>query len=189
MIYSLFGILNHIDSDFFVIECAGVGFKCKSDSRTIKNLSLFLNSEVKIFTKLVIRENACDLFGFQENSSIKVFNLLTSVTGVGPKAALSILSQFSFGELVSVINSGNISMLTCANGVGEKMSKRIVLELKEKVKNICEVKEFKNNKNEALNALEALGYSKNEVFSILEKLDGSLGVEDLIRLTLKEIGG
>lgn len=191
MIYSLNGILQHVFGDFFVLECGGVGIKCKSDSKTIGNLSSSLGSRVKILTRMVVRENSWDLFGFKEPQSVELFDLLTSVTGVGPKASLSILSTFSPGELIHIISQNNAEILTNASGVGEKMAKRILLELKGKIKKISksdEIVVLNNNKKEALSALEVLGYSKRDVSKILEKLDSSMSVESIIRNVLKEIG-
>ena len=193
MIYNLFGILDYIseNNDFFVIQCNGVGFKCKSDLKTINEIRPLLDSKIKVFTKMNVRENACDLFGFKNSQSIVFFDLLTSVSGVGPKAALSILSQFSTSELSKIIESSSIETLTQANGVGEKMAKRILLELKGKIKESFDnnINISNNNKMQAMSALEVLGYSKNEVVHILEQLDSSLSVEELIQKVLKNIGG
>lgn len=193
MIYNLFGILDYIseNNDFFVIQCNGVGFKCKSDLKTINEIRPLLDSKIKVFTKMNVRENACDLFGFKNSQSIVFFDLLTSVSGVGPKAALSILSQFSTSELSKIIESNSIETLTQANGVGEKMAKRILLELKGKIKEPFDnnINISNNNKMQAMSALEVLGYSKSEVIHILEQLDSSLSVEELIQKVLKNIGG
>ena len=193
MIYNLFGILDYIseNNDFFVIQCNGVGFKCKSDLKTINEIRPLLNSKIKVFTKMNVRGNACDLFGFKNSQSIVFFDLLTSVSGVGPKAALSILSQFSTSELSKIVESNSIETLTQASGVGEKMAKRILLELKGKIKEPFDnnINISNNNKMQAMSALEVLGYSKNEVIHILEQLDSSLSVEELIQKVLKNIGG
>ncbi len=191
LIYSLDGILRSVSNDFFVLECGGVGFKCKSDFKTIGNLSSLLNLQVKVFTRLIVRESSWDLFGFKDIRNIEFFDLLTSVTGVGPKASLSILSIFSPDQLLHIINQNNVETLTEANGVGEKMAKRILLELKGKIKQFSVSSGVilpDNNKKEALSALEVLGYSKKDVLSILEKLDSSLSVENIIRSVLKKIG-
>lgn len=193
MIYNLFGILDYIseNNDFFVIQCNGVGFKCKSDLKTINEIRPLLDSKIKVFTKMNVRENACDLFGFKNSQSIVFFDLLTSVSGVGPKAALSILSQFSTSELSKIIESNSIETLTQANGVGEKMAKRILLELKGKIKESFDnnINISNDNKMKAISALEVLGYSKSEVINILEQFDSSLSVEELIKKVLKNIGG
>ena len=189
MIYSLDGELTSLENDFFVVRCNGIGFKCKTDSKTASDLSGFLNSQVKIFTVLNIRENSWDLFGFNDTIHVDCFKMLTSVTGVGPKVGLSILSQFYPDEVFSFVGAGQSAMFTKAVGVGEKMAKRIVLELKEKISKIPLNSLNVNNKIQAINALEVLGYSRKEVSPILEKLDCSLSVEEIIKQTLKFIGG
>ena len=134
MIYSLNGILSNLEDDFFVVKCAGIGFKCKSDSKTLSQLKNSLGEEINVFTILNIRENAWDLFGFNDKIHVECFKMLTSVTGVGPKIALAIFPEFLPDEVFSMILMNNVNNFTMASGVGEKMAKRIVLELKEKIK-------------------------------------------------------
>ena len=188
MIHSLYGVLTDLESDFFVVNCSGIGFKCKSDSKSIFELKDSLNSEIKVFTILNIRENSWDLFGFNDLSHVGCFKMLTGVTGVGPKAALAIFSEFSPDEILYIVNSGDHLNLTRASGVGDKMARRIILELKGKLKNV-DIKNINNNKSDAMKALEVLGYSTREIIPILEKLDSSLSVENLIKQTLKIMGG
>ena len=194
MIYSLNGILSNLEDDFFVVKCAGIGFKCKSDSKTLSQLKNSLGEEINVFTILNIRENAWDLFGFNDKIHVECFKMLTSVTGVGPKIALAIFSEFSPDEIFSMILMNNVNNFTMASGVGEKMAKRIVLELKEKIKKLPfseQISEQKgdNNKSKAISALEVLGYSAKEVAPVLEKLDGSAPTEELIKQALKNMGG
>ena len=194
MIYSLNGILSNLEDDFFVVKCAGIGFKCKSDLKTLSQLKNSLGEEINVFTILNIRENAWDLFGFNDKIHVECFKMLTSVTGVGPKIALAIFSEFSPDEIFSMILMNNVNNFTMASGVGEKMAKRIVLELKEKIKKLPfseQISEQKgdNNKSKAISALEVLGYSAKEVAPVLEKLDGSAPTEELIKQALKNMGG
>lgn len=194
MIYSLNGILSNLEDDFFVVKCAGIGFKCKSDLKTLSHLKNSLGEEINVFTILNIRENAWDLFGFNDKIHVECFKMLTSVTGVGPKIALAIFSEFSPDEIFSMILMNNVNNFTMAFGVGEKMAKRIVLELKEKIKKLPlseQISEQKgdNNKSKAISALEVLGYSAKEVAPVLEKLDGSAPTEELIKQALKNMGG
>ena len=194
MIYSLNGILYNLEDDFFVVKCAGIGFKCKSDLKTLSHLKNSLGEEINVFTILNIRENAWDLFGFNDKIHVECFKMLTSVTGVGPKIALAIFSEFSPDEIFSMILMNNVNNFTMAFGVGEKMAKRIVLELKEKIKKLPlseQISEQKgdNNKSKAISALEVLGYSAKEVAPVLEKLDGSAPTEELIKQALKNMGG
>lgn len=194
MIYSLNGILSNLEDDFFVVKCAGIGFKCKSDLKTLSHLKNSLGEEINVFTILNIRENAWDLFGFNDKIHVECFKMLTSVTGVGPKIALAIFSEFLPDEIFSMILMNNVNNFTMASGVGEKMAKRIVLELKEKIKKLPfseQIYEQKgdNNKSKAISALEVLGYSAKEVAPVLEKLDGSAPTEELIKQALKNMGG
>ena len=194
MIYSLNGILSNLEDDFFVVKCAGIGFKCKSDLKTLSHLKNSLGEEINVFTILNIRENAWDLFGFNDKIHVECFKMLTSVTGVGPKIALAIFSEFLPDEVFSMILMNNVNNFTMASGVGEKMAKRIVLELKEKIKKLPfseQISEQKgdNNKSKAISALEVLGYSAKEVAPVLEKLDGSAPTEELIKQALKNMGG
>lgn len=191
MIYSLNGILSNLEDDFFVVKCAGIGFKCKSDSKTLSRLKNSLGKEINVFTILNIRENAWDLFGFNDKTHVECFKMLTSVTGVGPKIALAIFSEFLPDEIFSMIFMNNVNNFTNASGVGEKMAKRIVLELKEKIKKLpfSEQKTDNNNKSKAMSALEVLGYSAKEISPVLEKLDCSAPTEELIKQALKNMGG
>lgn len=193
MIYNLNGILTSLEKDFFVVNCSGIGFKCKSDLKTLSELQKFSGEKINIFTILNIRENSWDLFGFRDKIHVECFKMLTSVTGVGPKAALAIFSEFYPDEIFSMIAANKINNFTSASGVGEKMAKRIVLELKEKIKKLPVFDQKINNNNnnnnkfKAISALEVLGYSVKEITPVLEKLDSSLSVEDLIKQTLKNI--
>ena len=194
MIYSLNGILSNLEDDFFVVKCAGIGFKCKSDLKTLSHLKNSLGEEINVFTILNIRENAWDLFGFNDKIHVECFKMLTSVTGVGPKIALAIFSEFLPDEVFSMILMNNVNNFTMASGVGEKMAKRIVLELKEKIKKLPfseQISEQKgdNNKSKAISALEVLGYSAKEIAPVLEKLDGTAPTEELIKQALKNMGG
>lgn len=190
MIYSLNGILSNLEDDFFVVKCAGIGFKCKSDLKTLSHLKNSLGEEINVFTILNIRENAWDLFGFNDKIHVECFKMLTSVTGVGPKIALAIFSEFSPDEIFSMILMNNVNNFTMTSGVGEKMAKRIVLELKEKIKKLSfSEQKADNNKSKAISALEVLGYSAKEIAPVLEKLDGSAPTEELIKQALKNMGG
>ena len=188
MIYNLSGKLTNLENDYFVINCSGIGFKCKSDAKSIFELKDKLNSDVTVFTFLNIKENSCDLFGFSNSYKVDFFKMLTSVKGVGSKAALSILSEFYPDNILSMIISGDHQEFTVVNGVGDKMARRIILELKEKMKKVSTDVHISNNKSHAIKALEVLGYSVREVSSILESLDNSLSVEELIKQSLKLMG-
>lgn len=198
MIYSLRGTLIHIEPSFAVIECGGVGYKCFTTMNTHRQLPK-LNSEAMLYTHLAVREDAAELFGFASTSELSYFRLLTSVSKVGSKVALSILSELSPEQLALCIASSDAKSITRANGVGMKLAQRIILELKDKLKvfetsstNENSAADFNDsssfgNTQKAVEALAVLGYESAEVLPILSKLDSSLSVEDLIAAVLREM--
>jgi len=188
LIYSLFGYLKLVKSDFFVIQCCGVGYKCKSDKKTLFEFENLIDSQIEIFTHMNVKENVLDLFGFKKVDSLEFFRTLIGITGIGPKAALSILSEFSPSEAASIIDSGESLYLTKASGIGEKTAKRIILELKNKLRPL-EIFRYDNRKEEISRVLSSLGYSAREIVPILDKLDASMSVEESIKEALKLIGG
>lgn len=195
MIYHIKGVLISIDEGFLVIEVNGIGYKCLTDSYTLGILSSKVNEEIKLFTEMVVREDSISLFGFLEKGRLKLFKLLTSVSGVGSKVSLSILSEFTPDQLASFILSGNSLGLTKASGLGKKLAQRIVLELKDKIEAGAysegeigtEKISLSNNISQALGALAMLGYSERDVIPILREINKNLTVEEMIRETLKAI--
>ena len=183
-----------------VIECGGVGFKCLTTLVTQRNLPP-LGSQAMLYTYLSVREDAMDLFGFATMQELNCFRMLTSVSGVGAKVGLSILSELTPEQVAMAAASGDSKTLTRAAGVGTKLAQRIVLELQDKVK-----KEFgsgakgmdlgigsagivsaSSHAAEAVSALSVLGYAPTDAASVVAKFDSSLPVEDLIRLSLKDL--
>ena len=132
MIYSVRGPLLDSDATTAVVECGGVGMKCSVSLNTRKKLPP-VGGEVFLLTHMNVREDAIDLFGFADRAELEMFRLITSVSGVGPKVALSILSAFDPGTLSLYIASGDTKSITRAGGVGAKLAQRIVLELKDKL--------------------------------------------------------
>lgn len=198
MIYSVRGNLIHIEPTFVVIECSGVGYKCFTSMSTQRLLPK-LNNEAMIYTHLVVREDSAELYGFSSASELSCFKLLTSVSKVGPKVALSILSELSPEQLAVCIASSDSKAITRANGVGLKLAQRIILELKDKLK-VFETSGGEmpavsgasadvslGNTQKAVEALAVLGYDSAEVLPILSKLDSSKSVEDLISAVLREM--
>lgn len=196
MLYSLRGKLIHTTEQTAAVECGGVAFLCSVSMNTIRSLPP-KGAEVTLYTHLNVREDALDLFGFYEREELDMFRLLTSVNGVGPKAALSILSQMTPDRLCVAIAGGDYKIITTANGVGPKIAQRIVMELREKVGNISlddngdiaaagSVSASKNA-SEAVEALTSLGYSQSEASLAVGKQDGALPVEELIKNALKAL--
>lgn len=197
MFYSLNGELIHVEPGIAVIECAGVGYKCFTTTNTQKSLPK-VGTKAVLYTHLNVREDAMDLFGFSTKSELSCFKLLTSVSGVGAKVGLAILSELSTEQVAMSIASGDSKTLTRAAGVGNKLAQRIILELKDKLKksgvssDISGIKtDFSaaGNASEAVKALNVLGYSVSDVTPIVAKLDSGLSVEEMIRLSLKAMAG
>lgn len=197
MISSLRGKLIYSDKDFIIIECGGVGFKCAVSLNTVARLPK-VNSEIFIYTYMSVKEDAIDLFGFFSLEEIECFKLLLSVSGVGPKMAIALLSEFTADRVMLLIASGDAKSLTAASGVGNKLAQRIILELKDKVGTSfavggsAEVAAVGNatassNTKDAIMAIVALGFSQSDAALAVGKLDPTLPTNDLIKLAIKEI--
>ena len=197
MLYRLRGSLIHTEPSFAVIECAGVGYKCYTTMNTQRSLPA-IGKEAVLYTHMNVREDAVDLFGFSSLAELNCFKLLTSVSGVGPKVGLAILSVLSPEQVAVAVAAGDFKTLTMAQGVGNKLAQRVILELKDKLKALgggeevtaaAEVVNAAGNAAEAMNALTVLGYTPSDVAPVVAKFDSSLPVEELIRLTLKAMAG
>ena len=199
MIYSLKGTLSHRTPSFVVVECGGVGYKCLTSLFTIREMP-DIGKEVTLYTMMSVREDAIELFGFATTEERECFRMLTSVSGVGAKVGTAILSEFTPEQVAICIASEDSKSLTRASGVGNKLAQRIVLELKDKMKKLgagstgvklpaaaASAASLGNVKN-ALDALAVLGYDNAEVMPIISGFDSSLKVEELIHLTLLELG-
>lgn len=188
------GSIEEIRLDSVVIENNNIGYKINVSSNTIKDLQL--GSMAKIYTKLIVREDDMSLCGFSTREELQMFELLTSVSKIGPKVGLGILSFASPGQLGAYILSEDVVKLSKAPGVGKKTAERIVLELKDKVdKNNVEFEPtllshapIAVSKDEAVDALVALGYSSTEAKEAVEacKKEG-LNTEDIIKKSLTYI--
>lgn len=201
MIYSLRGKLIHVGENTAVIECGGVGYLC-STTRTTLNALPAQGSEVMLYTYMNVREGAIDLFGFATIAEQNCFRRLTSVSGVGPKVALGILSELKPDQLMLSLVSQDVKSLTRAPGVGKKLAERILLELRDKVKNeelsqqLQQVSQVSDqlasgsgNIAEAVSALVVLGYSQSEVARAIAGQPAETSVQDLIKTGLKKLAG
>ena len=198
MIYSLKGKLIVKELGFAVIECGGVGYGCKTSYNTIAALGE-TGSEVMLYTHLYVREDAVELFGFATQQELSCFRLLISVSGVGPKAATSILSDVTPEKFAFLVASGDSKSFTRTKGIGAKTAQRIVLELKDKISSESisgsvsgDAAAFapssaapSDSVSEALEALMVLGYTQGETAPILGKLDPAMSTQDLIKETLR----
>lgn len=198
MIYSLRGKLIYIDNSAAVVECSGVGYNCNITLCTYNDLKGCLEQEVVVFTHLNVREDCITLLGFSQKTELDCFKLLTSVSGVGAKVGITILSALAPEQIIMAISSENTKILTCAPGVGNKLAQRIILELKDKVAKMQETSlnnvfaihnapAINENAQKASEALAALGYSPADIQKTLLGLDTSLSVEELIKSSLKII--
>ena len=198
MFYYVRGKLVHVEEGMAAVECAGVAFALKTTNNTLSKLPA-LQTEVTLYTYLLVREGAMELYGFYDQGELNCFQMLLTVSGVGPKAALAILSQLSPEKFALCVATGDVKSITRAQGVGPKLAQRLILELKDKVQNEQIAKGVGMdhipapavltgaNVQEAISALVVLGYTQSEAASAMAKLDASLPVEELIRLGLKMI--
>ena len=198
MFYYVRGKLVHVEEGMAAVECAGVAFALKTTNNTLSKLPA-LQTEVTLYTYFLVREGAMELYGFYDQGELNCFQMLLTVSGVGPKAALAILSQLSPEKFALCVATGDVKSITRAQGVGPKLAQRLILELKDKVQNEQIAKGVGMdhipapavltgaNVQEAISALVVLGYTQSEAASAMAKLDASLPVEELIRLGLESL--
>lgn len=179
---------------FVVIDAGGVGYKIYTSGTSLAALG---EGAVTVYTELVVREDAQELYGFATNEELSMFRNLISVGGVGPKAALAVLSALTPHVLALAIISDDAKAITKAQGVGPKLAKRIILELAGKLKNedllpagldVQAISEpLSDNMSEACAALTVLGYSASDARRAVAGLDSGLGVEEMVRQALKRL--
>jgi Holliday junction DNA helicase RuvA len=201
MFYSLTGTIVHIDESMLALECGGVAFACSATANTLRDLRT--GERATLYTYLSVREDALELFGFGTKAELACFRQLIGVTGVGPKAALAVLSAFSPEQLGYFVAAGDVKSITRAQGVGKKLAERIALELKDKLEQVSGYRGQGSGfiggapdssfplpaSSEALAALLALGYSQSEAMFALKGLDEALSTQEKIRLALKNLAG
>ena len=194
MIYYLSGPVTILEPGLAVIECAGVGYGCRVTAYTAGQLKL--NQNARLYISESIREDAHELFGFISKEEQRCYELLTSVNGVGPKAAMSILSSGGPQNFTLAVMTGDEKMLTAAQGVGKKIAQRIILELKDKLGGSSMELDFStgpaisaisNQGNAALAhaALQELGYSPAEINAALKGVDPTASTEEMVRHALR----
>lgn len=196
MIYSISGKIIYSDLSAVAIDVNGIAFKCTISNYTLSHLPP-INDSVSLFTYLNVREDAMELYGFINKEELECFKLLLSVSGIGPKAAINILSQLTPDKLALAIASKDIKAIQAAQGIGKKSAERVVLELKDKIgsfgfedeaviEEVGQVSQSGNSK-EAVEALVSLGYSQSDASKIISKADKSLSTEELIKFALKQM--
>ena len=202
MYYYLSGELAYKDLNGCVIDCGGVGYKLTISTITSEKIASKVGGTVKLFTHLAVREDGIELFGFIDDDERSCFNKLIAVSGVGPKAAINILSALSPAELASAVASENTKAIAKAQGIGSKTAARIILELKDKLgfdfsmpdavslakgSSVPSVGASKNL-TDATEALTSLGYDKSSILKALSGIDTSkLDVGEIVRLALKKL--
>ena len=198
MYYYINGTLAVKGENYLVVDAGGVGYMIYTPTSDIEKAPA-QGENVTLFTYLNVREDAMELYGFITEEERRLFLQLISVSGVGPKAGLSILSASTPSSVMMAIISGDVKTLTRAQGVGPKAAQRIILELKDKLSPeelgidgdegvIAESAEpITDSRAEALSALVVLGYSANDAKNVLMKLDASLSTEELIKTALARL--
>lgn len=197
MFYYVNGPVAELEAGLAVIDCGGVGYACATTNYTLSQLKK--GERAKLYTYLNVREDAVELFGFASQSELRSFKMLIGVSGVGPKAALSILSSTTPQQLAMAVVMGDEKALTAAPGIGKKIAQRIILELKDKLAREqgsfdagsgrpVLVPAQDNKAGEAAAALAVLGYGSQEIAAALKGIDmASLPLEEIIRQSLKKM--
>lgn len=196
MIYSVKGILTYVEPSFVVVECGGVGMKCFASTSTITQLSS-VGTEVTLLTYMSVKEDAIDLYGFLSQNELDAFKLLISVNGVGPKAAMSVLSALTTDKLSLAISCGDVKSIQAAQGIGKKTAERIVLELKDKMAGVAGAVQGAAAVNaaqanapgsataEAVEVLVSLGFNQTDASVAVGSMQPGLSVDEMIRKGLK----
>ena len=193
MLYYVSGPVTVLEPGLAVIDCGGVGYGCRVTAYTAAQLKL--NQSAKLYITESIREDAFDLYGFSSKEEQRCYQLLTSVNGVGPKAAMAILAAGPQNFTLAVM-TGDEKLLTAAQGVGKKIAQRIILELKDKIGGSSVELDFSgatptapvqsgNNASLAHAALQELGYSAAEINAALKGVDPNTTTEEMIRYALR----
>lgn len=202
MIAFIKGTLQYIEEDVVVLESNGIGYEIRVPFTVIEQLT-GINSEIRLYTYLYVREDIMNLYGFMNREDLKLFQMLIKVNGIGPKVALGILSTIAPNDLRFAILSEDTKTISKAPGIGGKTASKLILELKDKLKledaflkKLEDTKEeesvskMNSGKQEAVQALVALGYSNTEAMKAIGtiKMTEGMQVEEILRQSLKNIG-
>lgn len=195
MYYYVNGTVAEIGPNLAVIDCGGVGYACATTNYTLAQLKR--GEQAKLYTYLHVREEIFDLYGFSTQAELSSFKMLLGVSGVGPKAALAILSSGTPDQLALSIVTGDEKSLTGVPGIGKRIAQRIILELKDKLAKEQTGFDARmgtlspipagGKTQEAASALAVLGYSSQEISVALKGVDAALPVEEMIRIALKKM--
>ena len=193
MIHHLNGKLKEKNPTHVIIECAGVGYFVNISLNTFSNIKDQEN--ISLFTHLQVREDSHTLFGFAEKSEREIFRLLLSVSGIGASTARTMLSSLSPAQIRDAIAHADVVTIQGIKGIGAKTAQRVILDLRDKVLKVSDIDEVSinsnnTNKEEALSALEVLGFVRRQADKVVDKIvhqDPSLSVENIIKLALKNL--
>lgn len=191
MYYYIKGTLVQKNDNYIVVDANGVGYMIYTSQNSMENAGE-VGKKITIYTYLHVREDVMDLFGFTTIEEKNMFMQLISVSGVGPKAALSILSVTTPAKFAVAVITNDVKTITKASGVGPKMAQRVILELKDKMKTDeleIDLEDesddiLSDNRSEAISALVVLGYSSNDAQKAVKGIDGTLSVEEIIKKAL-----
>ena len=192
------GILEIKANNYVVIDVSGIGYKIFMSASNIDKIGE-TEDKVKVFTHYYVREDIVNLYGFLTDEELRMFELLINVSGIGAKSAITMLSEITPTDFALSVISNDVTKLTKIQGIGAKTAQRIILELKDKLKTeqsiskqdtkIQEKISEETNYEEAISALQILGYNKREIEKALEKLElQGLSIEDIIRKALNILG-
>jgi len=187
MIGHIEGHIVYKEERTLIVSAGGVGYRV----HVLPSLALGDDSvKVALWTHLAVREDALDLYGFSTRKELSLFQLLIGISGIGPKSALNVLSLADIGTLERAVRSGDSAYLTKVSGIGKKLAEKIVLELKEKIGTAADEEDTASKaETEALDALEALGYSPRETREVVRSLAREhKSAEEIIKKTLQTIG-
>ena len=197
MFYYIEGNVAEIEPNLVVLDCGGIGYALNTTTNTISYVKK--GERTKLYVSEIVKEDAFDLYGFYSKAEKRFFEMLTSVSGIGPKAALSILSANTPDGLALAVSSGNEKALTVAPGIGKKIAQRVILELKDKIGKesaslddsftpVATVQTDNSAVNDAVAALTILGYGSNEIAQVLKTTDiTGMTTEQIIKAVLRSI--
>lgn len=198
MYYYISGELIIADPNMAVVDAGGVGYSLNISGHTLGKLAGKIGNKVRLYTHLAVREDAMELYGFYTLEELSSFRMLISVSGVGAKSAISILSLMAPERFAAAVMNGDSKAISKAQGIGSKTAQRIILELKDKIGKEISADDSdvsdtltavtgQNNLSEATNALMVLGYNRSEAAYALKGLDPSLDLETLIKNALSKL--
>ncbi len=195
MIDFLKGTISKVSLKYIILECGNIGYLVNMSENQTREL--MTGEEIKIYTRLILREDSATLYGFLDEEYRELFDLLTTVSSIGPKVGIGVLSALHLNEIVGSIRKSDIDVLTRAPGIGKKTAQRIILELKDKIsdftfedreESIEDTLSDKGLKEPAIEALISLGYNEFEARKALSNVDENLEISKMIKQALKNLG-